>query len=326
MTHTTWHETIPATWNDTLFSRGGHFLQSSHWAHFQEALGKKIFVAEGEGWQCLALLEDSAFGKRIYCPYGPFAESRSALDDALSSLKALAKQTHAVYIRVEPIGNVATEDLIACKARRAPKNIQPQHTWVKDTTRPPDELLAEMSSTNRNLYRNAAKKDTTIRRSNNPADVNILTNMIQDVAKQTGITPHSNDYYQKMARTLLPDAGLLYIAEHEHQPIAAAFIFDSPTTRYYTHAGSLHTFRKLHAGSPLLVQAIIDAHTDGRVLFDFVGIAPPDEPEHRWQGFTRFKQSFGGETVTRVGTWEIPIDPVKYGLYRLSHRISRIVK
>jgi lipid II:glycine glycyltransferase (peptidoglycan interpeptide bridge formation enzyme) len=326
MTRTIWHQAIPEKWNDTLFSRGGHFLQSSHWGYFQESLGKEIFAAKGQGWQCLAILETSPFGKRIYCPYGPHVTSRRALDLAIQSLKILARQSHAAYVRIEPIGPVNTEDLSICRAWRAPKNTQPRHTWVKNIARTPGDLIAEMSATNRNLYRNAAKKGISVRQSKDPADIDILTTMVHDVAKQTGITPHPDSYYQKMARALLPGAGSLYVAEYKKQPIAAAFMFDSPTTRYYTHAGSLHNFRKLHAGSPLLVQAILDASKDDKMLFDFVGIAPPDEPDHRWQGFTRFKKSFGGETITYPGTWEIPINPINYSFYRLSHVASRVMR
>ena len=312
-----WHAGIPdTTWDDTLFRAGGHFLQSSHWAAFNIALDKQVFYAHGAGWQCLAILERARSGTRLYCPYGPVATTEAGFVHALEALTHLAKQHNALFVRIEPFTPNNHFALGDYKLKPALKNIQPAQTWVQQLSQSDDELLAQMTPTNRNLYRNAKSKDLYIRASDNPKDISIFLTMIHDVAAHTGMQPHTDHYYTTMANVLLPrKAGMLYIAEHATSPVAAAFVFDSPTTRYYAHAGNLLEARKLHPGSPLVTTMMFDAKKQGQRQFDFVGVAPINEPKHPWAGFSAFKKAFGGEYKTYLGTWELPTHPL-YRLYR----------
>lgn len=315
-----WHKGTPgADWDTKLFARGGHFLQSSHWAAFNQALGKQVFYAGGQDWQCLAIIEPAKSSTRLYCPYGPLAANKKALTAALAALRQLGRSTNAVFARVEPQLETKT-NLSTLGLKPALKAIQPPQTWVQDLTKSTDDLMAEFTPTNRNLYRTAANKGLTFRASHNPADMRVFLQMIHDVAARTGMQPHSDHYYQTMADVLLPrHAATLYIAEHNGQPVGAAFVFDSPTTRYYAHAGNLLSARKLHPGAPMLATIIFDAKANGQKLFDFVGVAPQNAPDtHRWAGFTKFKKSFGGNYKQYLGTWELPLKP-QYHVYRAGY-------
>jgi lipid II:glycine glycyltransferase (peptidoglycan interpeptide bridge formation enzyme) len=312
-----WRSGTPdTTWDDTLFRAGGHFLQSSHWAAFNVALHKSVFYASGDGWQCLAILERTRTGTRIFCPYGPVATDEAGFVAALEALTHLARQHHALFVRMEPFlpnNHFALGDY---KLKHALKDIHPPQTWVQRLGQSEDELLAQMTPTNRNLYRNYKNKGLHIRVSDDPADIKIFIQMIRDVERHTGIQAHTDNYYRTMAKVLLPrNVAQIYITEHDHSPVAAALVFDSPTTRYYAHAGNLVEARKLHPGTPLLVTMIFDAQKRSQKYFDFMGVAPLDQPNHRWAGFSAFKKSFGGEYKAYLGTWELPTNPL-YRLYR----------
>ncbi|MGH7196961.1 MAG: lipid II:glycine glycyltransferase FemX [Candidatus Saccharimonadales bacterium] len=322
-----WQQGIPdEQWDVALFAAGGHFLQSSHWAAFQSALGKPIFYASGDGWQCLAILEKSRTGTRLYCPYGPYAKNAEALNQALAALKQLAKAQSALFVRMEPVVPIAEEKLRAHGLKPALKDIQPRLTWVKDLTRSEDELMTEMSATNRNLHRTAINKGLTFRSTRNVGDLHVFLDMIHEVAKNTGMQPHPDSYYEKMASSLMPRAAMtMYIGEHDGMPVASALVFDSPNTRYYAHAGSRTEARKLHPGTPLVSTMIFEAKTNGQKLFDFYGIAPPDQPNHPWAGFSRFKRSFGGGYKAYLGTWEMPVS-VTYHLYRGAYKAKKLLR
>lgn len=323
----TWHAGIPPRdWDTALFAANGHFLQSSHWAAFNNALDKPTFFASGKNWQCLALLERTRTGTRLYCPYGPVATTKSALAAALLELSKLARSHHALFVRIEPQAPVTASWLSTHNLKPALKDIQPAQTWALDLTQSSDQILAGFTATNRNLYRNFAAKGLGYRVSHDPQDIHIFLTMIHDVAANTGMKPHSDHYYTTMAEILLPrGAASLYIGEHDGTAVAAAFVFDSLTTRYYTHAGNLLRARKLHPGTPLLATMIFDAQKNGQKTFDFVGVAPPNQPEHRWAGFTKFKQSFGGYYKQYLGTWELPTHPL-YRLYRGVYQAKKIIR
>ena len=322
-----WQQGIPnGDWDAKLFKQDGPFLQSSHWAAFQAALGHKTFYRSAADWQCLVITEVTRTGRRLYAPYGPIATNNRALSQSLAEIKNLAQSGRALFARLEPRVQGAI-NLPSLGLKPALKDIQQRQTWVLDITKPQDELLAEMTPTNRNLWRNYVTKGLSIRASANPKEMKIFIDMMAEVAHHNKIIQHSDRYYQTMADVLLPrGAAKLYVASHDGQPVASAFCFDSPTTRYYAHAASLFAARKLHPGTPLLAQMIFDAKDGGQKEFDFCGVAPQDAPsDHPWLGFTKFKQSFGGHYKQYHGTWELPTSPL-FHLYRAAYKAAKQLK
>lgn len=318
-----WSSTPSTAWQKQQNKLNAHILQTAAWGAFQEAKGRKVLYAHGETWSWLAIVESGRFGTRLFCPAGPTASTKTGLQTALDTLVACAKANHVTYIRVEPQSPYSTAELPQIGLKPAHRNIHPRFTQVKDLTRSEDELLAEMSATNRNLYRTAGKKGLSFRQSTNPSEVTIFVDMMREVAGRNQITIHHDEYYQTMVATLMPLGALqLYIAEHENQPVAASIVLDSTHTRYYAHAASRAAARKLHPGTPLLTHMIFDAKKRGLKAFDFFGIAPPDQPNHPWRGFTQFKQSFGGQPVDMHGTWELPVKKFSYALYRAAAQLA----
>lgn len=302
-----------------------HFLQSPAWAAFQESLGRTVITDHGDGWSYLAVVEKGRLGNRLYCPYGPAADSPAALTDALTSLKAHAKELGVDFIRVEPTGSIVAVDLQKSGyQQQASLHLQPQDTQIIDLTVPKNDIIAAMSQNNRNIYRNFHKKGLSIVTSQNPDDIDYFLTLIHKVADRNGITPHSDDYFRKQAASLFPSgAGTLYLAKLESQVVAAAIAFDGIATRYYAHAAADDEFRKLSAGTALLGHMITDAKDAGKQAFDLYGIAPADSPNHPWAGFTKFKKSFGGHEHHFVGLWEFPVKPWRYLLYRLLLALKR---
>ncbi|HSN36874.1 MAG TPA: peptidoglycan bridge formation glycyltransferase FemA/FemB family protein, partial [Arthrobacter sp.] len=94
----------------------------------------------------------------------------------------------------------------------------------------------------------------------------------------------------------------------------------SADTRTYAHAALDDAHRKLSAGIPLLVTLMADARDKGLKHVDLWGVAPADQPDHKWAGFTAFKKSFGGREVAYPGTWDLPVRTVHYNAYQLARK------
>jgi lipid II:glycine glycyltransferase (peptidoglycan interpeptide bridge formation enzyme) len=91
----------------------------------------------------------------------------------------------------------------------------------------------------------------------------------------------------------------------------------------FAHSASFTSARALNPTYTLAAEALLLAHRNGDQWFDFCGAAPEGAPEtHPWFGFTDFKLRFGGQRVERAGTWEFPVKPLKYRLYRLALRVA----
>ncbi|WP_017198676.1 peptidoglycan bridge formation glycyltransferase FemA/FemB family protein [Arthrobacter sp. M2012083] len=303
------------------------FLQTPAWAAVQRSLGRRVHEQSGPGWSFLAIEEKNPAGKVIYAPYGPVAESVEAFDAATGALVALAKAEGAAFVRMEPAaaGFAASDADALLRARGmtpAPVNQQPELSWIVDLEGDFKDVLAGMKPTNRNLYRNIHKKGVTFRASQDPADISVLLHFLHLTAARNGFKPQSDEYLTQVAASLLPNgAGTLFIAELEGEPIAAAFAYDSADTRVYAHAALDDTHRKLSAGIPLLVTLMADAREKGLKHVDLWGVAPEDQPDHKWAGFTAFKKSFGGREVSYPGTWDLPVNKLRYGAYQLARKL-----
>jgi len=305
-----------------------HFLQSAAWQTFQESLGHRVFHRSGEGWEYRAILEPARLGmSRLYCPYGPTANSRRALRTALDSLRALARSQNAAFVRIQPLGASFTEqDMKRFGALRIPYS-QPSHTWRIDVSRPADEIIADMKQNNRNLYRTYEKKGMSYRKSSDPDETSILTTLLHGVAAHNQISVHSDEYFQQQAQSLLSiGAASLHFMSYENTVIAAALVYEDAHATYYGHAAANHEHRKLGASTALLARIIIDAHESGKQLCDLFGITDSEDPTHRWAGFTRFKKSFGGYEHTLSETYEYPIKRAHHAAYRSARHLKRLAR
>lgn len=305
-----------------------HFLQSADWQKFQESLGRRTYRKSGDGWEYLAILESGTGNTRLYCPYGPSAVDKSAFESAISSLISLGKEIGATFVRIEPTDPTFLTLLNEKKWHKVTyQSLNPEHTLIIDLTQDEESVIAQMSQPARNIYRNYHKKDLKVQSSSDPNDVEIFLKLIHLVSKRTGMRPHSDEYFRSQAKALFPSGtAKLWYATHQGTPIAAAILYDSDKVRHYAHAAADNNpeLRKLNAGTAIVAEAIIDAKKHGLNKFDLYGISPDGSTDkHPWYGFTRFKKSFGGSEVAFCGTWELPLKPLPYFVYRLYQMVRK---
>lgn len=293
-----------------------HLLQSHLWQNFQESLGRQVVSDSGDGWSYIAVLEKGRINSRLYAPYGPVVQSTEALTPALESLTAKAKQLGAVFIRVEPTGNVSASDLESFGLTRTYR-VQPEMSSVVDLNWSEDEIISRMSPSTRNLHRNYPAKGLSFHKSADLENIEVMLEMLHAVAKHTGMHAHSDDYLRKQAKLFIEsNHGAIYSMKLGDETVASALAYDWDGTRYYAHAAADYQHRKLAAGTSLVSEMIIDAKSNGLKAFDLYGIWPDNSPNPSHRGITRFKRSFGGDDVVYNGAWELPTRPALYALYR----------
>ncbi|MCL2037504.1 peptidoglycan bridge formation glycyltransferase FemA/FemB family protein [Candidatus Saccharibacteria bacterium] len=303
------------------------FLQSPVWAKFQRSIHREVIEKSGDDWSYLAIVERGQFSNRLYCPYGPTAISVDKLSDALNDLRKEAKARKLDFVRVEPITPKATEDdLRKLNLRPSDRFVEPPSTLINDVSVEPDQIRAQLSQSARRYARKCDAAGVTYSVSYDPHDIKFFLDMIHEVRARTGLRAHDDLYFREIAATLFPskDAGLL-LAELDNQKIAAIIFYTDGETMSYAHAASLTEFRKISPATGLGLYALLFAHEQGCKNFDWFGVAPEGstDPRYRaWQGFTQFKQSFGGQRINRLGTWELPLKKVRYLLYRLMLKLT----
>lgn len=315
--------TPPESWDQTLRTKGGHFLQSRVWAQFQAAVGREVYYSERDGWMWQGVLRTSRGIRYLFSSYGPTTTSGPSFAESLSDLASAGRQLGCDFVRFEPIGHVSQSDLEARGAVKI-KEVQPQLTRLINLTKSEDELRSDLASGHRNLINGTDRRGIKIEIIDSKEVVDEFIKMLNDTARRSKVTFHPDWYFRKLIEVLLPSrAAKLYLASVEGKPVATALFYDWGGTRYYGHAGAYQELNRQHKASVSLVwQAILDAKSDGKSSFDLWGVAPEGQPDHPWAGLTQFKTSFGGESVSYLGTWDLPLKPTKYRLYSLYRRLK----
>lgn len=303
-----------------------HFLASEAWADFQQAQGLETIAVEGKDWSYLAIVESHKFNSRLYCPKSPTFSSAKGLRAALTDLESQARQRGMWFVRVEPDGQIDPKELIGLGYHRV-KDHQPSLTWILDLSPSEDKLIASMKQANRNLYRNYQKKGLKFEQIDDPKEIKHLVTLLKQVSEHNSVKFHPPKYFENQACSLMKsNSGHLFHVTKDGKILAASLVFDDAKTRYYAHAAADYNHRKSAAGTVLLLNMIIDAKRRGLKYFDFYGVTDSENPDHPWYGFTRFKQSFGGQFHHYLGTWEKPIKPLPYWLYRQMLKVARLLK
>jgi len=312
-------------WDRHVVHLSGHVYQSRAWAVFQAAQGRPVLSAAGATWSWLAAVRRGRGGLTyLYAAYGPTVQA-GGLPPAVASLVRAGRDVHADFIRFEPLGAVQDAALHELGGRPV-RDMQPRYRLVLDISAAETHLHRNISSSNRNLINTAAKRGLSFQVTSDPAMIAEYLAMQRQTTARNKFKTQPDAYYQQLAQALLPiGAARLYFAVHDSKPVASAIGMDFGGTRYYVYAASYPDLnRQLKAAVALLWWMIVDARAQGLLTFDYGGVAPDDQPHHPWAGPTRFKKSIGGELVASVGTWEIPLKPVKYRAYHCARTILRV--
>jgi lipid II:glycine glycyltransferase (peptidoglycan interpeptide bridge formation enzyme) len=310
-----------------------HLLQTASWMQFQEALGKKSFVNSGAGWSYHAVLEKSepVFGRsssRLYVPYGPIAKDAKALGQALISLKELAIEQKASYIRVEPYPHFDRLTLKKLGLYKSLRDSQPDMTWVLDLSPSENELLMGMTSLNRRVWRRRSEFGLSFEEDSSPKGQKDFAKFIRVISERTRAIPRSPEYMATLLETFGKEKSDIVFCLHNGRRLAGALYADDVEnkTRYYLYAGSVDEAKKHSCGSALLCYLIFDAKAKGMKHFDFFGVIPAEIKSHPYAGYSAFKRTFGGHDVNFSGTWELPINKTWHTAIRFSRSVTKTIK
>jgi lipid II:glycine glycyltransferase (peptidoglycan interpeptide bridge formation enzyme) len=182
--------------------------QSKLWEKLQADLDETSFFEQKKDFQYLAILKKTPMGNYLYLPYGPVYEDKAGFENALISLKNLAKKQSAIFIRIEPSDpNFAS---YAPKNAKKTTDLNPKETWILDLTGKEEDLKSRLPSRLLRYYKNAEKKGLKIETSHDPDDIHYLLDLQKALAKEKNINTFSEDYLKTELKQ--PFATLYFIS------------------------------------------------------------------------------------------------------------------
>lgn len=273
----------------------------------------------------------------LYAPKGPLLDwtNESLRNHVLNDLQSFARKQGAIFLKMDPDvvlgkgipssksdvidhgGQAVMSALKRMGWRYSSDQIQFKNTVLIDLAPSEEEMLAHMKQKTRYNIRLAEKKGLTLR-VGTPQDFGMLYKMYAETSVRDGFVIRDEGYYQtvwKLFMDSIEPACEPLIAEVDHEPVAAIFVFYFAGRAYYVYGMSRDIHREKMPTHLLQWEAMKRAKAKGCTVYDLWG-APDvfDESDSMW-GVYRFKEGLGGEIVRTLGAWDFAPNPFWYKLY-----------
>lgn len=295
-----------------------NFLQLPKYGKMNELIGDKTIIEDfGGKAHALMIVRNAKRGRYLEIPCGPLLDwnNKKLSKDVFDKITEIGKREKCIFVRIRPQLNGSPENLkklADLKLEKSPMHLAAEHTVMIDLRKTEDELLADMRRQTRYEVRRAEKLNIHVDKSNSLEVFKEFHAVQTETAKRQNFVPPS-------LKTLLAereafgDDIMIYVAKNEDdKPIAYGMIIRGGKEGDYYEAASTELNHKLPGAYALLWQAMKDLKADGYERFNLWGIAPPNQPNHRYAGVTTFKTGFGGEVVEYVPAHDLVLSKVRY--------------
>lgn len=322
-------------WEDFLASHPeANFLQSWNWGAFNQALGKKVhYLGFYQQRQligaALLVTEKARRAKYLTLAGGPILEwfDENLVAACYQALKQLAEDERAVFVRIRPqllAGEFAEKIFLKqWQLTKAPMHLSAELTHRLDLTLSEEELLAKMRKSTRYDLRKADKLGLRLTTSTRVADIKHFHQLQLATAKRQKFVPFSLSFWQEQFRLFATDnQALLYSSYFADELLAQAMIIFYGQEAVYHYGASTDLARKYPGAVAIQWAAIKEARRRGMGRYNFWGVAPVDQPQHRFAKLSTFKRGFGGQDYQYFPAHDLIIDSLGYKI-NLLVEISR---
>lgn len=300
-----------------------NFLQSWYWGDFHERLGK---VVTRSGFYrnkkligvILSVVEDAKRGRYLTVPGGPIIDwkDEEAVTAAFEEMKRIAGEKACVFVRIRP--QLVTSEFSVnifqkqgCKS--SPMHLTAELSNILDISKSEIDLMAQMRKTTRYEIRKAEKLGIKIESTRDEKYIKPFYDLQMETAKRQKFVPFSLSFFKEQFKVFFDaDKGLLYTAKLGNQVLAQAFIIFYGAEAAYHYGASTDEGRKYPGAYLLQWEAIREAKRRGLARYNFWGVAPEAEKDHRFYGVSVFKRGFGGEDVEYLHAQDLVIDRNRY--------------
>lgn len=329
-----------------------NFLQSPTWGKANELIGHKIILEYNLGdeddvtspqYWCQMIVKNAKRGRYLEIPGGPLLDwaNAEAKELVFAKIKQIAQREKCVFVRLRPqLLSSEADKLQGLNLRKAPMHLHAEHTIIIDLAKSEDQLMSDMRRQTRYEVRRSAKLGIKVRWSNSEEIFKEFHRIQTQTAERQHFIPPSLDMLMAERQAFCQNnqdgqksdqnnddahtdrAGIdgasidnarIYIAETpEGEPIAYGLILIDGREADYFEAASTDLNHKLPGAYALQWQVIQDLKQLGMKRYNLWGIAPPNQPEHRYAKVTTFKKGFGGEVVEFVPAQDLIIDKLRY--------------
>ncbi|MEP7103947.1 MAG: peptidoglycan bridge formation glycyltransferase FemA/FemB family protein [Candidatus Dojkabacteria bacterium] len=300
-----------------------HFLNSIYWKKVKEALGNKVYDAGGTWFQTTPIpLINKSIG------YIPRADLNKV---NLQEIYNKAKEAGCVYVSIDP-DNAKTidgEGITEVNSHESTVKInkgrptQLQRTVIINLEKREEELLAAMKQKHRYNLKIAKKNNVEIKISQSEDALNEFLKLHEETVSRQEYNDRDSEYIKKVWEVLNESSvvshqkPVTYIATAYYQqiPLGSWFLIGFGDTLYYPYGGSSDLHKKVMPIYLLVWEVIKFGQNHGYKKLDLMGIQ-----KDKSDGYSRFKDGFGGDEVEYEDTIDLVINKFWYSILKVFFR------
>lgn len=297
------------------------FLQSYSWGIFQLKLNKNVFYLgifdnDRQVGSVLMVKEKAKRGSYLTIAGGPTIDwnnedySAKIFDFLSRELKIFAKKQNCLFIRMRPqaLDSISVRKMVEKKGwMKSPMHLTADLTLELNLEESEESILSQMRKNTRYEIRQADKRQIIVKKSQNIGDIKEFNYHQQTLAKKHGFIPFSETFLLEQFKIFAEnDQAVLFKSYLDDKLLASAFvIFYNQEAIYHYGISTSHNDRQ--PGSYACQwEAIKEAKHRGLKSYNFWGIAPKENLDHRFAGVSLFKRGFGGEEVQYLIAHDLP--------------------
>lgn len=289
-------------------------MQSVEWGEFRSRMGNKVSRVVGENEYLIMWTRIKP--TNLWFGYCPMSQMPTEKDTKRLSDEAIKE--NGIGIRFEPNHVSSIKYHVSSILKKGRHLFKPKTFWI-DLTQSEEELQKKMHPKTRYNIRLAQKHGVQITEDPDCIE-DYLKLMFWKTTKRQKIYAHSEKYHRELSKLSFVH---LFKATFQEKVIAVWMIFAYDKFIYYAYGAFDDDYKQVMAPVLGLSEIIKWGKKNGYETLDLWGA-------EEGKGFARFKEQFGPSLVEMVGTYDLPVSPLLYRLFRIIEeirwKILRILK
>jgi peptidoglycan pentaglycine glycine transferase (the first glycine) len=194
--------------------------------------------------------------------------------------------------------------------------MEPRTTLYINLLSDESALLAQMKPKGRYNIGLARRRGVTIVEDLSLQGLEDFYAIYNDTTDRHELRKKKRSYFHAMlARLAAFGQGSIFFAEYQGKRIATALVIYFGRRATYFYGGSLTAHRDVMAPYLMHFEIMLKAKARGCEWYDLYGVAPVDEPDHKWANISVFKRKLGGQDMKFVPPMDFVYDPNAYQDY-----------
>lgn len=229
-----------------------------------------------------------------------------------------------IFLQIEPLfGEISDWE------KSQYRHFLTQYTRTIDLSQSLDMILHSMASKWRYNIRLAERNGVVVKRVETTEE-NLWTflSLLEETVKRDHFHHNGNEYYRTFVKTLSETSSWwLYFAYFEDRVIASSILVLSSERALYYYGASWNDTRARKVKGPEILQwaMIKDAKEYWAIIYDFLGVADPENPRDPLLGVSQFKDKFWWRIVRLPEKKIFPLS-WKYYWFIIVYKVRKYIK